>query len=73
MPIPCPTLPTGGGFYWWRARPEDDWRMVQIVDCGNGYLNAYDVQRQSFGGRSLKYWPQHFAVGEWLKVEPPAA
>lgn len=68
---PCSALPTSAGFYWWRATECDAWRMVQIVDCGNGYLNSYDVQLHNWGGRSMKSWAEWFPVGQWVAVLPP--
>jgi hypothetical protein len=66
-------LPTSAGFYWWRETEASAWRMVQIVDCGNGYLNSYDVQLRNWGGRSMKSWAEWFPVGQWVAVLPPDA
>lgn len=63
-------LPTEAGFYWWRETERAEWRMLQVVDCGGPqYLNAYDVQHGSFGGRGLRYWD--FPIGQWVKVHTP--
>jgi hypothetical protein len=74
------TLPTEPGFYWWRQKDTDAWRMVQIINFGDKEkpcLNAYDVEFCSFRGRNLKCWqewaekgplPEH--IGQWVGPLP---
>lgn len=71
-------LPTLAGFYWWRPNPKAEWRMVQLVDYSidqndPSHLMSYDVEMNSWSGRSLKSWSGHFAIGEWKYVQKPPA
>jgi hypothetical protein len=70
-------LPDMAGFYWWRKYPNQEWRMVRIVDFAEGYpsepphLAAYDVEYQSWGGRTLRMWAIHDPIGQWMPCRKP--
>jgi hypothetical protein len=64
-------LPTEPGFYWWRKTASDPWRMVQIIQYGDGSMNAYDVEQQAWHGRALEVWHRAYPTGEWLAVPHP--
>jgi len=72
-------LPDAAGFYWWRKCPDQEWRMVQIVDFAAGYpseppkLAAYDVEYRAWGGRTLRMWEIHDPIGEWVECHKPNA
>jgi hypothetical protein len=74
---PCSALPDEAGFYWWRKYPDQEWRMVHIVDFAAGYpgepphLAAYDVEYRAWGGRTLRMWAIHDPIGEWLTIRKP--
>jgi hypothetical protein len=74
---PCSALPDEAGFYWWRKYPDQEWRMVHIVDFAAGYpgepphLAAYDVEYSAWGGRTLRMWAIHDPIGEWLTIRKP--
>lgn len=76
---PCSALPDEPGFYWWRKYPDQEWRMVHIVDFAAGYpgepqhLAAYDVEYRAWGGRTLRMWAIHDPVGQWLAIHKPNA
>lgn len=65
------SLPTLPGFYWWRESAAFPYRMVHIIDFGDGRLTSYDVQRAAWGGRSLDAWREHFPIGEWQRILTP--
>jgi hypothetical protein len=72
----CSALPERDGFYWWREKPQNEWRMIHIVDLAPGgppYLCAYDVEKMSFSGRTLSQWAQHEPFREWIAVHKPNA
>lgn len=64
-------LPTEKGFYWWRASKGDSWRLIQIVDLGNGMLVSYDIELKSFSGLMLDHWIGHNPIGYWIKLKKP--
>ncbi len=67
-------LPDIAGFFWWRKSAADAWRMVQVInfgDDGDPHLMTYDVQHNSWSGRTLINWAEFFPVGEWQQVTPP--
>jgi hypothetical protein len=75
----CSDLPDEAGFYWWRKYPDQEWRMVHIVDFAARYpgepphLAAYDVEYRAWGGRTLRMWAIHDPIGEWLTIRKPNA
>jgi hypothetical protein len=76
---PCSALPETAGFFWWRKCPDQEWRMVHIVDFAAGYpgepphLAAYDIEFRAWGGRTLRMWAIHDPIGEWLPICKPNA
>jgi hypothetical protein len=76
---PCSALPETAGFFWWRKYPDQEWRMVHIVDFAAGYpgesphLAAYDIEFRAWGGRTLRMWAIHEPIGEWLPICKPNA
>lgn len=75
----CSALPVEPGFYWWRKYPDQEWRMVHIVDFAAGcpgeppHLAAYDIEFRAWGGRTLRMWAIHDPIGEWLPISKPNA
>lgn len=78
VPTPRKTLPTTAGWFWWRGNDKDEWRMVQVIDFAAGFqdlephLAAYDVERRAWLGRTLRMWPIHDPIGEWLECNKPS-
>ena len=74
---PGSALPESPGFYWWRKYPDQEWRMVQIVDFAAPspgeptHRAAYDVEYRAWGGRTLRLWAIHDPIGEWLTIRKP--
>lgn len=73
----CSALPVEAGFYWWRKYPDQEWRMVHIVDFAAGYPNekpylaAYDIEYRAWSGRTLRIWAIHDPIGQWMPCSKP--